>query len=49
VGAGLHLDRLGQVAVAGDRAVVVVGPDQVGQDLGVGGIGLGPETPWRSR
>jgi hypothetical protein len=42
VGAGQDLDRLGQLAVAGDGAVVVpVGPDQVGQDLGVPGIGLG--------
>jgi hypothetical protein len=43
VGPGQDLDRLGQLAVAGDRAVVVpVGPDQVGQDLGIPGIGLGP-------
>jgi hypothetical protein len=42
VGAGQDLDRLGQLAVAGDGAVVVpVGPDQVGQDLGVPGIGPG--------
>jgi hypothetical protein len=43
VGAGQHLDRLGQLTVPGDRAVVVpVGPDQVGQHLGVPRIGLGP-------
>jgi hypothetical protein len=42
VGAGQHLDRLGQLGVAGNRAVVVpIGPDQVGQDLGVPRIGLG--------
>jgi hypothetical protein len=50
VGAGQDLDRLGQLAVAGDGAVVVpVGPDQVGQDLGIGSIGLAPEVAWRSR
>jgi len=50
VGPGQDLDRLGQLAVAGDRAVVVpVGPDQVGQDLGIGSIGLAPEVAWRSR
>jgi hypothetical protein len=43
VGAGQHLDRLGQGAVAGDLAVVVpVGADQVGQHLGVAAVGLGP-------
>jgi hypothetical protein len=37
------LDRLGERAVAGDRAVVVaVGADQVGQHLGVPAVGLGP-------
>src|SRR4029453_9746261 len=41
-GGGQNLDRLGQLAVTSDRAVVVpVGPDQVGQDLGVPCIGLG--------
>jgi hypothetical protein len=45
VGPGQDLDRLGQGAVAGDWAVVVaVGPDQVGQDLGISSIGLGPEV-----
>jgi hypothetical protein len=40
---GQHLDRLGERAVAGDRAVVVpVGADQVGQHLGVAPVGLGP-------
>ena len=40
--AGEHLDRFRLGAVAGDRAVVVpVGADQIGQQLGVGGIGLG--------
>ena len=39
--AGQDLDRLGLGAVAGDRAVVVpVGADQVGEQLGVAGIGL---------
>ena len=36
-----YLDRLGLSAVAGQRAVVVpVGADQIGQQLGVTGIGL---------
>ena len=40
--AGEHLDRLGLGAVAGDRAVVVpVGAYQIGQQLGIGGIGFG--------
>ena len=39
---GEHLDRLGLGAVAGDRAVVVpVGADQIGQQLGIAGIGFG--------
>jgi hypothetical protein len=43
VGPGQDLDRLGRLAVTGDRAVVMaVGPDQVGQDLGISSIGLGP-------
>jgi hypothetical protein len=43
VGPGQDLDRLGQLAVASDWAVVVpVGADQVGQDLGIASIGLGP-------
>ena len=41
VGPGEHLDRLDDLAVAGDRAMVVpVGAHQVGQQLGVAGIGL---------
>ena len=40
---GEDLDRFGRRAVAGDRAVVVpVGADQIGQQLGIGGIGFGP-------
>ena len=40
--AGEHLDRFRLGAVAGDRAVVVpVGADQIGQQLGIGGIGFG--------
>jgi hypothetical protein len=43
VGPGQDLDRLGQVAVVGHWAVVVpVGAHQIGQHLGVRGIGLGP-------
>jgi hypothetical protein len=43
MGAGQHLDRLGERAVTGDRAVVVaVGPDQIGQHLGIPPVGLGP-------
>jgi hypothetical protein len=43
VGAGEHLDGLGERRIAGDRPVVVpVGADQVGQHLGVAGVGLGP-------
>ena len=39
--AGEHLDRLGVGAVTGDRAMVVpVGADQIGEHLGVTGVGL---------
>jgi hypothetical protein len=42
VGSSEDLDRLGQVAVPGDRAVVVgVGAGQLGQHLGVARVGLG--------
>ena len=42
MGPGQHLDRLSAVAVAGDRAMVVpIGAHQIGQQLGVRGIGLG--------
>ena len=41
MGAGQHLDRLGVGGVAGDLTVVVpVGADQIGQQLGVPGIGF---------
>ena len=50
MGAGQHLDRLGQRAVAGDRAVVVaVGADQIGQHLGIPTVRLGPRDWWRPR
>jgi hypothetical protein len=40
--AGQHLDPLAGLAVAGHQAMVVtVGTHQVGQHLGVGGVGLG--------
>ncbi|MCW2592187.1 MAG: hypothetical protein JWQ86_4614 [Mycobacterium sp.] len=40
---GQHLDCFGGIAVTGHHAMVVpVGTDQVGQQLGVGGVGLGP-------
>ena len=40
--AGENFDRFRVEAVAGDAAVVVpVGADQIGQQLGVGGIGFG--------
>ena len=40
---GQHLDRLGLGAVGGDGAVVVpIGAHQVGEHLGIAGIGLGP-------
>jgi hypothetical protein len=43
MGAGQHLDRLGQRTVAGDLAVVMaIGADQIGQHLGVPAVGLGP-------
>jgi len=43
MGPGQHLDRLGQVAVAGDGPVkVAVGAGQLGQHRGVARIGLGP-------
>jgi hypothetical protein len=39
--AGQHLDRLGQLRVAGDAAVhVPVGAHKIREDLGVTGIGL---------
>ena len=42
MGPGQHLHRLGQLAVAGHRAVIVgIGAGQLGQHLGVAGIGLG--------
>ena len=47
---GEHLDRLGLGAVAGDAAMVVpIGAHQIGQQFGIAGIRLGPETWWRSR
>ena len=43
VGPSEHLDALGELGVACDRAVVVpVGAHEVGEHLGVAGIGLGP-------
>ena len=40
--AGEYLDRLSVGAVAGDGTVVVpVGAHQIGQQLGIGGIGFG--------
>jgi hypothetical protein len=42
MGPGEYLDRLGPTAVAGGGAVVVpIGVHQIGQQLGVGGIGFG--------
>jgi hypothetical protein len=42
MGAGQHLDRLGQVAVTGHRPMVVpVGAHQIRQHLGVPSVGLG--------
>jgi len=42
VGTGDQLDRLGELGVAGDRAVVVtIGPNQIREHLGIAGIGLG--------
>ena len=42
MGAGENFDRFRIGAVAGDRAVVVpVGAYQIGQQLGIGGIGFG--------
>jgi hypothetical protein len=50
VGAGDHLGRLGQVAVAGDRPQLVpVGAHHVGQGVRVGGVALGARTLCRSR
>lgn len=41
MGPGQHLDPFGQGDVSGDLSVVVrVGADQVGQHLGVAGVGL---------
>ncbi len=41
MGAGQHLDRLGQLAVTSDRSMPVpVGPDQVGQHVRIAGIAL---------
>jgi hypothetical protein len=38
-----HLDGLGELGVAGHLPVVVpIGPHQIGEDLGVSGIGLRP-------
>jgi hypothetical protein len=45
MGPGQPLDRLGQRAVTGDLAVVVaVGADQIGQDLRIAAVGLGPRA-----
>jgi hypothetical protein len=46
MGPGQHPDRLGQVAITGNRPMMVaVGADQVSQDLGVPPIRLGPRGP----
>jgi hypothetical protein len=43
VSAGEHFDRLGQLRVAGDGAVMVaVGADQIGQHPRIPTVGLGP-------
>ncbi len=43
--AGQHLDRLGELAVPGDRAVLVpVGADQIGQHLRVAGSLFAPDV-----
>lgn len=46
MGPGQHLHRPGQLGVPRHLPMqVAVGPDQVGQDPGVAGVGLGPGGP----
>jgi hypothetical protein len=50
MGPGQHLDRFGELAVTGDRPVVLaVGADQIGQHLRIPGSLLAPEVVCRSR
>ncbi len=45
MGPGQHLDRLGEVAVAGNAAMMVaVCAGQLGQGGGVARVGLGPDV-----
>jgi hypothetical protein len=50
MGTGGDLDVLGDLAVAGDGPVMrPVQPDDLGQQMPIRGVGLGPDVECRSR